>query len=90
MTDADRHAARKRIKARRDFWSLLATLVVVSILLTGIWYFTGAPRYFWPVWPFLGFAVALVFSGLNAFGVLNRDVTESDIDAELAKRKPRS
>ncbi len=90
MTDAERDAARKRIKGRRDFWSLLAVLVVVGLFLIGVWYFTGAPHYFWPAWPLLAFAVAILFSGLNAFGVLNRDVTEGDIDAELARKKSTS
>lgn len=87
MTDADRQAARKRIKARREFWSLLAVLAVVSVMLVAIWYFTGAHSYFWPIWPLLAFLVALVFSALNAFGVINREVTDGDIDAELNRTK---
>ena len=30
--------------------------------------------------------VALVFSGLNVFGIINREVTEADIDAHLARK----
>ena len=86
MTDADRDAAKKRIKARREFWSLLAVLVVISAFLIAIWFLTGASSYFWPIWPLMGFVVAILFSGLNAFGVINREVTEGDIDAELARK----
>jgi uncharacterized membrane protein len=86
MTDDAREMARKRIKSRRDFWALLATLIVVGAFLIVIWWVTGAPRYFWPAWPLLGFGLAIIFSGLNAFGIMNRDVTEGDIDAELARK----
>jgi len=86
MSDEERAVARKQIKARREFWSMLAILVVVAILLVAIWWVTGAPHYFWPAWPLLAILAALVFSGLNAFGVLNREVTESDIDAHLARK----
>ncbi len=86
MTDADRDAAKKRIKARREFWSLLAVLVVISLFLVAIWFLTGANSYFWPIWPLMGFVIAILFTGLNAFGVINRKVTEGDIDAELARR----
>ncbi len=86
MTDADRQAAKKRIKGRREFWSLLAVLIVISLFLVAVWYLTGASSYFWPIWPLMGFVIAILFSGLNAFGVINRDVSESDIDAELARK----
>ena len=86
MSDDTRAAAKKQIKAQRDFWSMLAMLVVVSIFLVAIWWLTGAPHYFWPAWPLLAILVALIFSGLSAFGVINREVTESDIDAHLARK----
>ena len=86
MTDADRDAAKKRIKARREFWALLAVLVVISLFLIAIWFLTGARSYFWPIWPLMGFVIAIVFSGLNAFGVINREVTDADIDAELSRK----
>lgn len=88
MSDNARDAARKQIKARREFWSMLAILVVVAVFLVVIWWLTGAPHYFWPAWPLMAIAVALVFSGLNAFGIINREVTEADIDAHLARKNP--
>ena len=86
MSDNAREAARKQIKARRDFWAMLAILLIVSVFLVVIWWLTGAPHYFWPAWPLVAIAVALVFSGLNAFGIINREVTEEDIDAHLARK----
>ncbi|MFC5503212.1 2TM domain-containing protein [Lysinimonas soli] len=91
MTDADRNLARKRIKARREFWSMLAIFIVISLLLTAIWFMTtGGTGYFWPIWPLFGFAIATVFGALNAFGIINREVTEADIDAELERRNRKS
>jgi hypothetical protein len=88
MTDAERTIARKRVKARRDFAGTCVSLVVVDAILIVIWFVTtGGDGYFWPLWPSIGFAIAIVFSGLNAYGVLNRDVTENDIDAELDRMK---
>lgn len=90
MTDADREIARKRVKARRDFAATTVILIVVAALLIVIWFVTtGGHGYFWPMWPLIGFAIAVVFSGLNAFGVINRDVTDSDIDAEIDRMKRR-
>ena len=86
MSDNARDAARKQIKARREFWSMLAILVIVAVFLVVIWWLTGAPHYFWPAGPLMAIAVALVFSGLNAFGIINREVTEADIDAHLARK----
>jgi hypothetical protein len=91
MTDADRETARKRVKARRDFSATTAILVVIAAILIVIWFVTNDGHgYFWPMWPLIGFAIAIVFSGLNAFGVINRDVTDGDIDAEIDRMKRRS
>jgi hypothetical protein len=88
MSDAERKIARKRVKARRDFAGTLVSLVIIDAVLIVIWFVTtGGHGYFWPLWPSIGFAIAIVFSGLNAFGLLNRDVTENDIDAELDRMK---
>lgn len=88
MSDEVREAARKQIKTRREFWALLAILAVIGLFLVVIWWVTGAPRYFWPAWPLLAFVLAIVFQGLNAFGIINREVTEADIDAHLARKNP--
>ena len=88
MTDAERSIAKKRVKARRDFAATSASLGVIAILLIVVWFVTtGGRGYFWPLWPLIGFAIAIIFSGLNAYGLLNRDVTDGDIDAEIERMK---
>lgn len=92
MTEGDdiRAAARARIKARNDFKTMLAIFAVITILLLAIWFFTSGPgSYFWPVWPIIGMSLAAIFAGLDAYGVTRRHITESDIDAEVAKMEGR-
>jgi hypothetical protein len=50
--------------------TLLRTIVwfgAVSLLLIAIWALTGGD-YFWPVWPILGFMVAIVWQSLVVWG----------------------
>lgn len=92
MTDNElRKAARKNLKARNDFKVMLAIFAVITVLLVAIWFFsTEGVGYFWPIWPILGFSLASVFGGLDAYGVTRRHITESDIDAEIARMTRRS
>ena len=87
MSDDDlRKAARHNLKARNDFKVMLAIFIVITLVLVAIWFFsTGGTGYFWPVWPILGFTIAAVFAGLDAYGVTRRHITEADVDAEVAR-----
>lgn len=86
MTDDIRTHAERRIKARRQFWSSSATLVVVFLILILIWFVTsGGHGYFWPMWPAIGFAIAIVFHALNVFGPLGRPITKDAIDREVRR-----
>ena len=90
-TDDLRKAARHNLKARNDFKVMLAIFVVITLLLIAIWFFsTGGTGYFWPVWPIIGFTIAAVFAGLDAYGITRRQITEADIDAEVARMTKRS
>ncbi len=92
MTDEElRKAARKNLKSRNDFKVMLAIFAVITVFLIAIWFFTtGGVGYFWPAWPILGFSIAAVFGGLDAYGVTRRHITESDIDAEIARMTRRT
>lgn len=85
-TDAIREEARKRVKAKRDFFAMIAIFIVVTIVLIIIWFLTSGPdSYFWPAWPILGFAIATIFTALDAWGLTRRFVTEADVDAEIER-----
>jgi len=87
MSDDElRKAARHNLKARNDFKVMLAIFAVITVLLIAIWYFsTGGRGYFWPVWPIIGFVIAAGFAGLDAYGITRRQITEADVDAEVAR-----
>ncbi|MEO8261199.1 MAG: 2TM domain-containing protein [Pseudolysinimonas sp.] len=85
-TDELRKAARRNLKARNDFKVMLAIFIVIALILIAVWFFsTGGTGYFWPAWPLLGLSIAAVFTGLDAYGVTRRQITEADIDAEVAR-----
>ena len=91
MTDELREAARRNLKARNDFKVMLAIFATITVLLVAIWFFsTEGDGYFWPIWPILGFIIASVFAGLDAYGVTRRQITEADVDAEIARMTRRS
>ncbi|MGV3713450.1 2TM domain-containing protein [Pseudolysinimonas sp.] len=96
MSDADdlRAAARANLKRRNDFHQMLVIFGVITVLLLAIWFFsTGQPSnftaYFWPVWPIIGMTIAAVFAGLDAYGITRRHITETDVDAEVARMTAR-
>ena len=92
MTDEElRKAARKNLKSRNDFKVMLAIFVVIELILIAVWFFSsGWGSYFWPGWPLLGFTIATVFSGLDAYGITRRTITENDVDAEIARMNRKS
>ena len=82
MDDKQEHrdAAIKRVKAKRDFVRSLVAYLVVNSMLVVIWAITDA-GYFWPIWPILGWGVALVLQGWNAY--LRKPISEDDIRREM-------
>src|SRR5699024_8476305 len=86
VTDDIREQARKRIKGRRDFWTMVLIFVVITVLLNVIWLMNpGASEYYWPMWPMIGFALATIFAGIGTFGPGSRPITESRIDEEIRR-----
>jgi uncharacterized membrane protein len=84
VEDAVRKHAIDRLKAKRDFKSLLGTAAIVTVIVIIIWAVSGAEG-FWPGWVMLGFGIALFFSGLRAYGPSQGPITEADIQREIDK-----
>ena len=80
-----REAAIKRLKAKRDFVRSLVAYLVVNAMLVVIWALTDAGGYFWPIWPILGWGIALVLQGWNAY--LRKPISEDDIRREMGGGK---
>lgn len=85
MNEQLRIQATKRIKARRDFWNLVMTFAIITIIINAIWYFSGYRGYYWPAWPMLGFVIALLFTALGTFGPKSRPISEEKIEQEMRK-----
>ncbi len=80
----EREDARRRVQARRDFGSHLVAYAVINGFLIAVWAITGA-GYFWPIWIICGWGIGLVLHAWDVF--VRKPVTESDIDAELNRRR---
>ncbi|MDZ7578130.1 MAG: 2TM domain-containing protein [Candidatus Nanopelagicales bacterium] len=88
MTEEDdlRKAALNRVNARRNFWRMVGVFVIVNLMMIAIWWMSGKGT-FWPVWVMFGTGIAVLFSGLSAFGPGRGPVTDSEIEAEVRKMK---
>jgi hypothetical protein len=79
---AARERAIKHLEKRRGFSGHLLVYVLVNGFLVAIWAVTGLHGFFWPVFPILGWGVAVV---LNAWDVLRTDTfSEAQIQREIA------
>jgi 2TM domain-containing protein len=45
-----------------------ATYVLVNLFLIGVWAATGA-GYFWPIWPIMGWGLAVAIQGMATYGL---------------------
>ena len=77
-----RAAAVRRLKAKRGFQIHAEIFVAVNILLAAIWATSGG-GYFWPIWPFLGWAIGLAFHGWSVYH--RAPISEDDIRREMER-----
>lgn len=78
--DDRREAAIRRLQAKRGFQIHAMVYVAVDGLLIAIWAITGG-RAFWPIWPILGWGIALAIHYWTVFK--QRPITEDDIRREM-------
>jgi hypothetical protein len=83
--DELRELAKKRLKAKQDFYHFLLVWLGVSVLLTVIWFLTTPGGYFWPAWAIAGMGIAAAFQAIAVFGPGRGVISESAIDAEVAR-----
>ena len=84
MTEEQRREAIQRIQAKRAFWLHFATYLAVNALLVVIWAMTS-PAYFWPIWPILGWGIAIVANAVRVY-VRPSEISEERIDREVQGR----
>ena len=79
--------AKKRVKARRDFWGHLGVWAAVSVVLIIVWALSERGD-LWFLWPVGIWGVFVLFHGIRVF-VLERssDVGAIEREAERIKRE---
>ena len=68
MRDKDYHLAKKRVKAKKEFYQHLSTFVVMAIfffLLNAVTAFGN----WWFHWPILGWGIGVLFHYFDVFGL---------------------
>lgn len=82
--DPVRKAAISRIKARQNFWRMVAGFVIVNAIMIVIWLISDR-GYFWPGWVLFGTGIATAYSALAAYGPGRKPITDSQVDDEMKK-----
>ncbi len=76
-----RDRAVRQLKKRRDFYGHLLVYLLVNAFLVVIWAMTDIHGFFWPVFPIVGWGIAVV---LNAWDVYTRhEISEAEIRHEM-------
>ena len=84
MTDEQRQQAIRRIRAKRELWGHVAVYLAVNALLVLIWAMSSA-TYFWPIWPILGWGIAIVVHAVRVYRGPS-EISEAQIDREMQGR----
>jgi len=82
--------AKKRVKAKRDFWGNFGAWATVNIILVVVWALTDPGGYPWFLWPLGIWGVFVLIHFLRVF-VFERksDVGAIEKEAEKIKREQR-
>jgi hypothetical protein len=90
MSTKDHEAlARKRVKAKKDFYSHLATYLTMAVFFFLLNALT-APGRWWFYWPMLGWGIGLASHYLSVFGLPGNGAGGSEWEVkELAKERER-
>jgi cytochrome b561 len=82
-----RDRAVQQLKKRRDFYGHLLIYVLVNAFLVVIWAISHSHGFFWPVFPIVGWGIAVV---MNAWDVFWRPgITEENIQHEIKREQDR-
>ena len=78
-----RDLAVKRLRAKTIFKTHLLLYLAVNTMLTMIWVFSNGGGMFWPIFPIVGWGIALVIHGYVAYQ--GNIYTEEKIQQEMKK-----
>jgi len=78
--------ARRRVRARRGFYSHLATYLIVNTFLVLIWAFASGAGYPWFLWVMGGWGIGLLWNFLAVF-VFSKGSEWAAVEREAEKIK---
>ena len=84
----DEEAALRHVRKIRGFYGHLAQYVVVISFLVILNLITS-PKYFWAVWPALGWGMGVLFHGMRVFGkmpFMNADWEKRQVEKYLGRK----
>jgi hypothetical protein len=76
-----RERAVKRLKKRRDFYGHVLFYLLVNSFLVVIWAVTSGGGFFWPVFPLVGWGIAVVMNAWDVY--VSDEVSEDRIQHEM-------
>lgn len=76
--------AKKRVKAKKDFYIHVALYICVNIFLIIIWAFASGGGFPWFIFPLGGWGIGIVFHFLEVF-IFERKVDTTAIEKEAEK-----
>jgi 2TM domain len=85
--------AKKRVKAKKDFYQHLMSYAIVNLFLFALNIITS-PSYLWFVFPMLGWGIGLAFHyvgvfGIPGFDILSKEWEEREVERELRRGNQR-
>jgi hypothetical protein len=80
--DDPRQQAIDRLQSKRGLSTTFIGFLALSVLLVVIWLVSGR-GFFWPIFPIIGFAIAIAMQAWNVYG--QKPITEEDIQREMRK-----
>ena len=84
----DEEAALRHVRKIRGFYGHLAQYVIVISGLTILNLFTS-PKYFWAIWPAMGWGMGVLFHGMSVFGkmpFMNADWEKRQVEKYLGRK----
>jgi len=93
MKDRDYHLAKKRVKAKKEFYQHLSTYLVMAIFFFMLNAVTAFGNW-WFHWPMLGWGIGVLFHyfdvfGLPGIGEMSDDWEEKALEEELRQIEKR-
>ena len=82
--------AKKRVKAKQEFYKHLAVYAIVNTMLILIWAFAAGRGYPWFIWVLGGWGIGIIFNFLDAFvWIRKKNTVAIEKEAEKIKRERR-